>query len=79
MVVVIFADDEDVLEPRRGNWWFYSRTTTMPKLPGCFSTLTIVPTLPVMRPFVIMHVMPTSNLMESTIFDSSRPWPHRGP
>merc|ERR1712196_369052 len=62
-----------MFESRVANWWFdASRTATMSKLPGCFSTLTIVPTRPVLRPFVIMHVMPTSNLIESTILPDSK-------
>merc|ERR1740123_1716191 len=48
-------------------WPLASLTWTMSKEPGCLSRDMMVPTLPVLRPPVIMHRLPESNLMVSWI------------
>lgn len=60
--------------PRRvANWWFdASLMVTMSKEPGCFSTETMVPTRPVLRPLVIVQVLPTSNFWKLTILPVAR-------
>lgn len=48
-------------------WPLASLMWTISKEPGCFSRLITVPTRPKLRPPVIMHKLPDSNLMVSVI------------